>query len=122
MPTNELPKSVTVLFDADCGFCQACVDWLTPRLRVPRPVFVPLDSTEGRALVGRGSRQDSVVRVEAGNCLTKSDAVVALLADCSFPWNLARVGRWIPRRWRDGLYDLAARNRHRLPGSRCRLD
>lgn len=113
-----------MLYDADCGFCQACVDWLTPRLHAPRPVFHPLDSPEGRELLapfGAVAEIDSIVRIEAGIRLTKSDAVIALLSDCSFPWNLARLGRLLPRRPRDGLYDLVARNRHRFRGKRCRV-
>lgn len=124
MPSDPVPDIATILYDADCGFCQACVDWLAPRMHAPHPVFHPLDSPEGRELrapFGAVAEVDSILRIEAGALLTKSDAVIALLSDCSFPWNLARLGRLAPRRLRDSLYDLVARNRHRFSKRRCRI-
>jgi predicted DCC family thiol-disulfide oxidoreductase YuxK len=123
MATYASSDPVTVLYDADCGFCQACMDWTRRWARSPRPVFLPLDSPEGRAFFEARnvpSGIDSVIVLETDSVLTKSDAVFALLARCRLPWKLARFGRWIPRRMRDRLYDLVARHRHRF-SKRCRI-
>ena len=121
-PDASSGSAATVLYDADCGFCQACVDWTTPRLREPRPRFAPLDSPEGRSwLEARNvpAGTDGVVMVQAVATLTRSDAVLALLGRCRFPWSLAGHLIRIPRPLRDGLYDLVARNRHRLTDRSC---
>lgn len=123
-PDASSGSAATVLYDADCGFCQACVDWTIPRLREPRPRFAPLDSPEGRSwLEARNipAGIDSVVLLTGGKVLTKSDAAFALLAGCGFPWSLARWLGWIPRPLRDGLYDLVARNRNRFSKRGCRI-
>jgi predicted DCC family thiol-disulfide oxidoreductase YuxK len=119
-----MPEMLAILYDADCGFCQACADWTTHLLRDPRPAFLPLDSPEGRSLLASRnvpSGIGSVVAIQTDSVLTKSDAAFALLARCRFPWNLGRFGRATPRRWRDGLYDLVARNRHRFSKRECRV-
>lgn len=62
---------------------------------------------------------ESVVLVAPDSVLTKSDAVVAVLAGCRFPWSLGRYGSIVPKRLRDGAYDLVARHRHRLSSKGC---
>lgn len=126
MPSESSSEfTTTVLYDGDCGFCQACVDWTIPRLGEPRPRFVPLATPQGQALLEARnvpSGIDSVVLLEADAILTKSDAALALLARCGFPWSLARWLGWIPRPLRDGIYDLVTKNRNRFSKRGCRVD
>lgn len=125
MPSDSSSEfTTTVLYDGDCGFCQACVDWTIPRLRNPAPRFTPIGSPEGQVLLEARNVPfgiDSVVLLTGEAILTKSDAVFALLARCGFPWNLARWFRWIPRPVRDGIYDLVAQNRNRFSKRGCRI-
>jgi len=125
MPDPSGPSTQSVLlFDGDCGFCQACVDWILERSTEPW-IVVTLGSAEGRdLLLAKKVPHDieSVVVVEGDRVLTKSDAVIALLAGCRFPWRMAGCGSVVPRRLRDALYDLVARHRHRLSPKGCRIE
>jgi predicted DCC family thiol-disulfide oxidoreductase YuxK len=120
-PSSDPP---VLLYDGDCGFCQACVDWAKRRTRGPWVAF-PLESPEGRALFPAGiipNEIDSVVVIMSDSVKTKSDAVVAVLSRCRFPWRLAKYGAFVPRGWRDAVYDLVARHRHRPFNKGCRID
>jgi len=99
------------------------VEWARTRTRHPWR-FAALGSEEGIALrlaskVPPGT--DSVLVVCGDRVLTKSDAVMAILADCRLPWRLGRWGGVLPRPWRDALYDLVARHRHRLSSKGCSI-
>ncbi len=62
---------------------------------------------------------DSVIWLEParGRVLVRSEAALAVLAYLGGPWRaLAALGRLVPRRLRDAVYDLIARNRHRIAG------
>ncbi|HEU5358273.1 MAG TPA: DCC1-like thiol-disulfide oxidoreductase family protein, partial [Gemmatimonadales bacterium] len=49
----------------------------------------------------------------------RSDAVLATAAYLGGLWRLAAAGAIIPAGWRDAMYDVVARHRHRLGGRRC---
>ena len=111
-----------VLYDGDCGLCQASIGWVARHLSGPPIAFVPRESAEGRKLLDALETDriaDSLVFVDGSMALLRSDAVPAILARCRLPWRLGTVGRFVPRPWRDSLYDLIAHNRHRLFGKRA---
>lgn len=119
---------MTLLYDADCGFCTASANWLGRRGL--RAAIEPLQRADLQTLgvdAERARREIPFVdaadpaRVSYGHL-----AVARALATGGPVWRL--VGRLLQHPWlswaaRAG-YALVARNRHRLPGSttRCRLD
>ena len=120
---------MTLLYDADCGFCTASAAWLGRR-RLAASIE-PLQRAELDALgvdADRVAREIPLVestpagiRVSYGHV-----AIGRALASGPMPWRLAG---WLllhpPLTWLAGpAYALVARNRHRLPGSTaaCRLD
>lgn len=106
-----------VLFDGACGLCRASIGWVSRHL-VGSPIsFVPRESPAGRNLLetlGPVPTSDSVVFLDGNVTHFRSDAVLALLARCRMPWRLGIVLRFVPRAWRDLLYDKVARLR-RVP-------
>ncbi len=110
-----------VLFDGVCNVCDATVRWIIRRDRRGVFRFASLQSRAGRAALERagvtGAMPDSVVLIDGGRVLTKSDAALGIAARLGPPWSLAGVlGRWAPRRLRDGVYAFIARNRYRWFG------
>lgn len=61
-------KRLTVLYDASCGFCLRCCDWLRRQPQLVPLVFVPARSVEARSLFPglRAGEADELVVVNAG--------------------------------------------------------
>ncbi len=112
-----------LLYDGSCGFCQASVQWVLRRDRQRTLRFAPLQGVVGTAIRARHpilANADSVVWVDDPEGPTervaiKSDAARAILGYLGGGWGLLRLFWIVPRPVRDGVYDLIARHRHRLP-------
>lgn len=108
-----------VLIDGDCALCVGLVEWLGKRipsdkLNPEHIMFVPGESDWGQQLLADAGVKgfDSVVVLRDGEIVQESDAVLALSAVLPRRWRLvARLGRVVPRPWRDALYRWVARNR-----------
>ena len=109
-----------LLFDGDCAFCTAAVEWaqrwIQPHVPMVAWQFVDL------AALGLTPEQcqTSIQWVRApGSAATEAVAAAELLRSGSAPWPL--VGRVMAAKPVIGVanaaYRLIARNRHRLPGA-----
>jgi predicted DCC family thiol-disulfide oxidoreductase YuxK len=140
MPTREKSPSLPaahalgplLLFDGDCGLCQALVRFLLRRERANALRFAPLQGATGRAaLRARGldtENFDSLVFIPAPRAeasvepagtefFLRTDAVVRVLEMLGGAWRgLARVLRFVPRPLRDAGYRVVARLRYRIFG------
>ncbi|WP_135305711.1 thiol-disulfide oxidoreductase DCC family protein [Haloarcula amylovorans] len=112
-PSTDHP---VLLFDGVCNLCNGVVQFLVPRDLDGRLRFAPLQSEAGKALLARSGLPtddlESVVLVEGDRAYTKSGAVVRVAELLGWPYRLASVGRLLPRRLRDTLYDFVADNRY----------
>ena len=116
----------TILFDGHCGLCNRVVDFVIRHDPDARFRFAALQSPAGIRVLGHGAilgTVDSVILVVRGRARIKSDAVLITAHLLGAPWSLFSYFRWVPRSWRDAVYDLVARNRTRLFGRspECRL-
>lgn len=105
-----------VLYDDRCGFCRHWVERARTRDRRQNLSFLPLDSEPTLAVPDI----DSLVVIAGDRTFVRSDAVLEVLSRMDRPWCWLGGLTIVPRPLRDGLYDLVARNRHRLGGS-CRI-
>ena len=120
---------MTLLYDADCGFCTASAGWLGRRKL--RTAISPLHRADLAALgVDADRARREIPFVEAGESGTRVSyghiAIGRALSAGGPGWQLAG---WLllhpPVSWlARPAYALVARNRHRLPGSTaaCRID
>lgn len=122
------PAGPLLLFDGECALCSRAVRFILRRDRRGRLRFAPLQSALGEAvLIGAGldpaELSTMVLRTEDGRVLVRSDAVLAVAGDLTWPWSWTPVLRWVPRWLRDGAYRAVARYRVRLFGGpeRCLL-
>lgn len=120
---SSLPPEI-VFFDGGCLFCQQRVRWLWERDRGKRLAFAPLDGPTARAVLGAAGRLElmeelsTMVFAEKANeprprLWLKSRAIAAICRRLPFPWRCGACVRWMPRLLADGVYDWAARRRHR---------
>jgi predicted DCC family thiol-disulfide oxidoreductase YuxK len=124
--TPMLPPRL-VLYDGECGFCDASVQWLLERDLEGRLHFAPLQGDTAAAVRALGDwpeTLDSIVFVEEGGRLSwRSTAAVRIASVLPWPWR-GLAGAWlIPWPLRDIGYRLIAAVRFRIWGrlDACRL-
>ncbi len=123
-----------VFFDGVCALCDGSVRFLSAEDRSALLRFAPLQgaTAAGEPAVASILERDeaalkSVIYVrgegEDREVLTRSDAILAILADLGGFWRLVAALRVVPRALRDRCYDLVGRNRYRWFGrlDSCRL-
>ncbi len=104
-----------VVYDADCGVCQASVAWA--KKRDPRGVlqFVGNDVAELPAGVSRDETEHTMVVLDGPQKLVRAAGVARILHELS-GWRVAGALLRAPglRRLADWGYDRFADNRHRV--------
>jgi predicted DCC family thiol-disulfide oxidoreductase YuxK len=127
---GSAPDRLVVMFDRDCGLCQAIARRLHRWDRHGRLELLSLQdaSISDRPMVAATARSRPVLaelhvlddrtgRVDAGG-----DAALAIAAVLPGGWLVGPLRRVAPVRWIVGAgYALVARNRHRI-GRRLRLE
>ncbi len=111
-----------IVFDGICHVCTGGVRLLR-RLRVEPPFqLIPMQSAAGKALlVEYGIDPEDPVTflvLDQGQRFIESDASIHAIAAAGGLWRMIYIVRLVPRRWRDALYRLLARNRYRWFGRR----
>jgi predicted DCC family thiol-disulfide oxidoreductase YuxK len=112
-----------IVFD---GYCHLCSAWARFVERHPsRPPFklIPMQSEEGKALLvaHQINPEDptTFLVLDGAQHFTASDAAIHVIAALGHLWHMIYLVRVIPRRWRDGIYRVVARNRFRWFGRRA---
>lgn len=109
-----------LLFDGDCAFCTAAVEWAQRWIQPHAPMIAWQFVDLGALGLTPEQCQTSIQWVHTpGSAATEAVAAAALLRTGSAPWPL--VGRVMAAKPVIGVanaaYRLIARNRHRLPGA-----
>jgi len=110
------------VFDGDCVLCSASARFVLRHDRSKRVRLAPAQSPLGSALyrhygLDPATFETNILLVD-GVAWFKSDAAIRIARLLGFPWSLASLTSLAPRFFRDGLYDMLARNRFRLFGRR----
>ena len=110
-----------ILFDGVCVLCSRGCRFVSKRDRRGYFRYVPIQLAEGRPLAEQlgidPDRPDSFAFVAAGHAYVKSEAALRIARELPH-WQWTWVFHFIPRRIRDAIYDLIARNRYRWFGRR----
>ena len=115
-----------LLYDGECGLCNACVRLLLRADRAGALRFAPLQSPPAQAFLRAQGLPtgdfDTLIfvpdwtRPVPGRFLVRTDAVLAACAAAGgWAAPLAEL-RAVPRAWRDAGYKLVARLRYRIMG------
>ncbi|UIP01093.1 thiol-disulfide oxidoreductase DCC family protein [Halobaculum sp. CBA1158] len=111
-----------VLFDGVCNLCHGAIRFLVRHDTAGVFRFAPLESPVGRALLAEHGlpteSHDSFVLVDGDGAHERSTAALRVARRLDSPWDLAWALRVVPRRLRDGAYDLVATYRYRVFGRR----
>ena len=124
-PEGALPvgERIVVVFDSDCGFCQACVDWLVSR---GRRVGVEIDCVAYADVQARDrypeidwAHGDSGMQVRLADLRVRKDirAVAAALALLpNWRWLGGLLDFWVFRPISQLGYRVVAMTRRRISG------
>jgi predicted DCC family thiol-disulfide oxidoreductase YuxK len=116
----QLPHERVILFDGVCRFCSATVAFVFRHDPTARFHFLPIQSPLGSRLYREHGldpdHPDTILVVDHGRTLARSDAVIAIGRGLGFPWSIAVIGLALPRCWRDWAYDFIAARRYRWFG------
>jgi predicted DCC family thiol-disulfide oxidoreductase YuxK len=117
-------RPYTLFYDGHCALCHGTVVFVLEHEPPDSPTrFAPLGGRLFNELVDARDRArlpDSVVvRTEDGRLLVRSAAIVHILAQLGGGWGiLGKIGGLVPRFVLDALYDLVAKTRYRIFGTR----
>ena len=107
-----------LLFDGDCSLCSKTVQFILKNEANDTISFASLQSETATKILNDNNLNQNVfstvIFLVGGRLYFKSDAAVELSKNLTFPYNLLRVIRIIPRPLRDFIYSLIADNRKRL--------
>ncbi|NTF31112.1 thiol-disulfide oxidoreductase DCC family protein [Rhizobium skierniewicense] len=116
-----------IVFDGECGFCSRDINFVLRHDTKQLFRFTPAQFELGTALMRHyGYRTDDYetsLLIENGVAYPRSDGVLRVLRHLGGLFSLLALLRFVPRRIRDGVYDLVARNRMKIAGRRqaCRI-
>jgi len=111
-----------LLYDGNCGFCAASVQFILRHEHQRSLRFAPLQGHLAAEIKRRHPQLegvDSMVWIEGVGTsteavLVRSQAVLQAAGYLGRLWNVAQLGRVLPRFWRDAIYDFIARHRHKV--------
>ena len=109
---------IVILYDGECGFCSATIQFILKRDRQGLFHFASIQSKAGRRLLrDHGVDEpglDTMYLLEDGHLSERRPAALRIGTRLPRYGLLAARGRWVPRFLRDWCYRLVARNRYRL--------
>ncbi|HEY7292829.1 MAG TPA: DCC1-like thiol-disulfide oxidoreductase family protein [Vicinamibacterales bacterium] len=114
-----------VLYDGVCGLCNGVLRFLLKHDHRGVFRFASLQGSLGQSIVSQTGGDPGELTTfyvvaargtPAARVLTKSDAALFLAGELGWPWKAARLMHIVPKRIRDGVYEIVARYRYRVFG------
>lgn len=125
-PARHDARRPVLLYDGECGLCNAVLRFLMREDLTGRLHYAPLQSAPAQDYLRRHGMNtddfDSIVFIPDWNDQAtarhqlRTNGVLAALDEIGGVWRLASFIRVIPAPWRDPLYKIVARLRYRLFG------
>jgi predicted DCC family thiol-disulfide oxidoreductase YuxK len=106
---------MVVVYDADCGVCQASVAWVKRRDRKGVVQFIGNDAPELPPGVAREETEHTIVVLDGDRKFVRAEGTARILGELG-AWSAvgALIGAPGIRRLTNWAYDRFARNRHRI--------
>ena len=114
-------KMAIVLFDGECNFCDASVQFILKR--DPKGVFkfASLQSEVGQQLLKEydvPNNMDSIVLIDSDGYYTKSTAALKIARQLTDFWKYVYIFIIVPKFVRDIVYNIIAKNRYKWFGKK----
>lgn len=121
---EEIPKGKKIiLFDGVCNFCDGAINFIIKHDKKDIFRFAPLQSELGKKLTSeRGidpEALESMMLIEPGVAYyQKSTAALEISKDLSGGYSLLKHFLFLPEGFRDGAYNIIAKNRYKWFGKK----
>lgn len=119
MKYNDSP---ILLFDGVCNLCNGTVQFIIKRDPKGKLKFAALQSDSGQALLKkfnlRTDHFDSFVFIKEEKYFLKSRAVLEVLKELGGVWKIFYIFLYLPRPFRDFVYDIVAKSRYKIFGKK----
>jgi len=118
---EDTTKENIIFFDGVCGLCNGFVIFILQCDRKKHFRYSPLQGETAKKYLPAQAIEslDSIIYLtRAGEILSASDAVIAILTALGGGWKLMSLFKVIPRPIRDFVYGLVAKYRYRIFGKR----
>lgn len=121
------PRDKIIFFDGICVLCNNTVDFLIRHDKMQRLKFASLQSDIAKQLIPGEmlikSNAETVIFFDRQKIYTHSEAILRIMGNLPFPYNMLLVFMVIPTFLRDMAYNFIAKKRYRWFGKResCRL-
>ncbi|WP_420322649.1 thiol-disulfide oxidoreductase DCC family protein [Flagellimonas sp.] len=118
---NDIEHKKIILFDGVCNLCNGAVKFIIKWDKKDVFRYAALQSEIGKQLIAERtidtSKVDSIILIEPGVAyFTKSDAALEITQHFGGLWKAFAIFTWIPKIFRDAIYDLIAKNRYKWFG------
>lgn len=114
------PSPMIVLFDGVCNLCSSSVQFILSRDKAGLFHYASLQSDFGQTFLASHNLSqedfDSVILIEGEQFFVKSDAALRISSRLGGLWSLLGIGKFLPKKIRDAVYDFIARRRYRWFG------
>ena len=125
MPLEKSSIETILFYDGDCGFCNSMVAFVLKNERDQSIRFCPLQSEKATAILTNAGIQtidlETMYFLENGRVFERSDAALHVARHLRWYYRWLGIFRFVPKRWRDFLYDFIAKRRKKLRIGYCVL-
>ena len=110
-----------ILFDGECNFCDASVQFIIKRDPKALFKFTSLQSDSGIDMLrkfGVSEKTDSIVLIEGDHYYTESTAALKIARNLTGLWKLCYIFIVVPKPLRDIVYRFVAKSRYKWFGKK----
>ncbi|MEI6489247.1 MAG: DUF393 domain-containing protein [Bacteroidota bacterium] len=111
-----------ILFDGICNLCNSLINFIINRDNSDYFLFIPIQSEEAAELLSKYKIEErtmaGLILIENDLIYAKSTAALRISRKLNRLYPFLYVLIFVPRIFRDGLYNVVARNRYRLFGKK----
>ena len=106
-----------VFYDGDCGFCNQSVQFILKNRSHNQFEFVALQNDKAKSLLAPFNIDislETIYVMQNEKVYEKSTAVLKLVNELKGKYKFLKIGYIFPRFFRDWIYDIVSRNRHKI--------
>ena len=120
LKTSRMDAKQIIIFDGVCNLCTRSVKFIIKHDPAARFQFTAFQTKAGMKVLNqygvKPKNVDTLLFIKGQRLFARSDAVLEIAKELEGPWKLLVVFKVLPKKIRDWLYALLAKNRYNIFG------